>query len=137
MQGKSRAMRHAASSAGRGEQHDHNAQQDGPGEECNGQLSERVGTSAPSQGEAASRAAAQHGAPQLGSGAAPSMTAHCEGRSTVPQRQRQQQRQQQQRQQLAPTCMQLKRTKWCSLVFFTTDRNMTKKMMSGANWLPK
>lgn len=34
-------------------------------------------------------------------------------------------------------CMQLKRTKWCSLLFLTMDRNMTKKMMSGANWLPK
>jgi hypothetical protein len=36
-----------------------------------------------------------------------------------------------------PTCMQLKRTKWCSFVFLTMDRNMTKKMMRGANWEPK
>ena len=37
----------------------------------------------------------------------------------------------------ALACMQLNRTKWWSLVFLTTDRNMTKKMMRGANWLEK
>jgi hypothetical protein len=34
-------------------------------------------------------------------------------------------------------CMQLKRTKWCSFLFLTTERNMRKKMMSGENWLLK
>jgi len=33
--------------------------------------------------------------------------------------------------------MQLKRTKWCSFLFFTIARNMRKKTISGENWLLK
>ena len=30
--------------------------------------------------------------------------------------------------------MQLKRTKWCSLLFLTIARNMRKKTINGTNW---
>ena len=36
---------------------------------------------------------------------------------------------------LLHTCMQLKRTKCGSLLFFTTARKSRKKTTSGANWL--
>ena len=36
---------------------------------------------------------------------------------------------------LPRACMQLKRTKWCSLLFLTMARKSRKNTMSGANWL--
>ena len=34
----------------------------------------------------------------------------------------------------ALTCMQLNRTKWCSLLFFTMARKRRKNTMRGTNW---